>query len=201
VSASPGSATNNHFQVNSIFDNTGLGIDLGFSGVTANDAGDADSGANQLQNFPSLTNAAITTSNLIVQGTLNSRPSTACRVDFYANVECDPTGNGEGKHWLGSTTVTTGADSNAAFNVNLPLPPEGQLITATATDPSGNTSEFCPCRQYGSLIPPISLVVTNAADSGPGSLRKAIEDSNATFNSGPNTVRFNITGHHPLHHH
>jgi uncharacterized repeat protein (TIGR01451 family) len=194
VSASPASATNNHFQANSIFDNTGLGIDLSPSGVTPNDGGDADPGPNELQNFPSLTNANITTTNLIVQGTLNSLPSTTYRVDFYANLECDPTGNGEGKHWLGSVMVTTGADSNAAFNVNLPFPPEGQLITATATDPSGNTSEFCACLQYGSLLPPVTYIVTNTNDSGPGSLRKVLEDHNATFTSGPNRIEFNIAG-------
>jgi len=188
------SATNNNIQANSMFDNTGLGIDLAGGGVTANDPGDPDSGPNRQQNFPALTNAAITETNLIAQGTLNSRPSATYRLDFYANVACDPSGNGEGKHWLGSTTVTTGADSNATFSVNLPLPPEGQWITATATDLSGNTSEYCACRQVVSLIPPVTYVVTNLNDSGPGSLRQAILDNNASFHSGPNRIEFNIAG-------
>jgi len=187
-------ATNNSIRMNTIFDNTGLGIDLGLIGVAANDSGDADSGPNHLQNFPVLTNATITTSNIIVQGTLNSRASTTYRLDFYANVECDALGNGEGKHWLRTTTVATGTDGNATFNLNLPLPPEGQSLTATATDPSDNTSEFCACRPFGSVVPPVTYIVTNTNDSGPGSLRQAILNNNATFHSGPNRIEFNIAG-------
>jgi hypothetical protein len=59
--------------------------------------------------------------------------------------------------------VATGGDGNATFNVNLPLPPEGVWITATATDPSGNTSEFCPCRESDS---PIQPRLTIAIESG-----------------------------------
>ena len=46
---------------NRIFDNGDLGIDLGSSGVAANDLNDADLGANNLLNFPVLITAARTT--------------------------------------------------------------------------------------------------------------------------------------------
>ncbi len=69
----------------------------------------------------------------------------------------------------------------------------GRVITATATDPDGNTSEFSACST------PVTAVglftVTNTDDSGPGSLRQAILDANA--NPGADLITFNIPGAGP----
>ncbi|HEU4594438.1 MAG TPA: FG-GAP-like repeat-containing protein [Pyrinomonadaceae bacterium] len=126
-----------------------LGIDLGADdGVTANDAGDADTGANNLQNFPLL--AAANPSNggttLTVTGTLNSTASTNFSVEFFSNAACDAAGNGEGRTFLGTVNVTTDATGNAAINTILGTPAAiGEAVTATATGPTNNTSEFSPC--------------------------------------------------------
>src|SRR5262249_51259379 len=48
-------STGNRIRANGIFANRGLGIDLGGDGVTLNDPRDPDTGPNQLQNYPVLT--------------------------------------------------------------------------------------------------------------------------------------------------
>src|SRR5262249_39148465 len=55
----------------------------------------------------------------------------------------DPRGYGEGQTYLGSTTVTTDAHTDlASFTVTFPVSTVGKVVTATATDDNGNTSEF-----------------------------------------------------------
>jgi hypothetical protein len=132
----------NPIQGNSIYANGGLGIDLGDDGVTLNDPGDVDTGPNHLQNYPVITAAGFGTVTRVI-GTLNSTPNTEFRLDFYANSEADPSGHGEGERWLGWTRVTTDAAGNAQFDAALPSETAfGELVTATATDADGNTSEF-----------------------------------------------------------
>jgi len=129
---------------NSIFANGSLGIDLGNNGVTANDPGDGDTGANGLQNFPivqTVTNGATTH----VTGVFHGAPSTSLDLDFYANGGCSnfPRDFLEGETYLGSSPINTDGSGNASFDVTFPVPTvTGQLVSATATDPAGNTSEF-----------------------------------------------------------
>jgi CSLREA domain-containing protein len=133
---------------NSIHDNgttsQDLGIELNNDGVTPNDLGDGDTGPNNLQNFPVITVA--TAGSTTVSGTLNSTSGVAFTIDVYSNTTCDASGNGEGRTYLGSvvTSVTDGS-GNVSFSVTVPALTAGQVITATATDGSGNTSEFSSC--------------------------------------------------------
>ena len=94
---------------NSIFSNGGLGIDLNRDGVTPNDIlpGDPDTGPNNLQNFPVLTSVSSSGGTTTINGTLNSTPNTTFRIEFFANDMLDPSGNGEGQIFLGSTSVMT----------------------------------------------------------------------------------------------
>jgi hypothetical protein len=145
VYVDPTAGVSNTIQGNSIFNNTGIGIDLGAPGSTANDAGDPDTGPNNLQNFPVIT-SALTSGN--VTGTLSSTPNTTFRIDFYRNSGSDGA-NSEGRTYIGSTTTTTDAGGNAVFGFSSTTPlSAGQFITATATKTAGptqaigDTSEF-----------------------------------------------------------
>ena len=162
--------TGNKVSGNSIYGNGGLGIDLNADGVTPNDACDGDTGANNLQNFPVITAVTPGTSTRI-QGTLNSKANTVYRLEFFANASCDPSGYGEGQAFIGYLDVTTDAGCNASFDVTYSYATNpGQPITATATDPSGNTSEFCACVPTGHFftVPPCRVADTRNAPGPSG---------------------------------
>lgn len=135
--------TGNSIRRNSIFSNNGLGIDLGTNGVTANDSNDGDTGANHLQNFPVITGTISSSNSMTIQGSLKSFPNTTFQIDFYSNSAVDPSGNGEGAQFINSTSITTNTNGDATINATFPVGlPAGRVVTATATDPNGNTSEF-----------------------------------------------------------
>ena len=180
------SGTGNAIQSNSIFSNVGLGIDLGPSGVTPNDGGDGDAGANNLQNFPVLTSAnGAAGGGVNIQGTLNSNANTTFTLEFFSNPACDASGNGEGRTFLGSGSATTNGAGNAAFNVTLASSAtSGESITATATSVAGDTSEFSACFSYGAA----DLGVAKSVSSG-----IIVVGSNVTYtitlvNNGPDSA-------------
>jgi hypothetical protein len=145
-------ATGNSIRGNAIHSNGGLGIDLGGDGVTPNDPGDADTGPNQLQNLPVLS-VALAGGTTRVTGTLNSSATTIFTLDFYASTVADPSGFGEGARYLGSAVVTTDSSGNARFDVTLAAATaSSEVVTATATDPDGNTSEFSPTVLAGQQV-------------------------------------------------
>jgi len=156
--------TGNWIHDNQISGNAGLGIDLGGDGVTPNDPDDSDTGPNQLQNFPVLSSASAAVGVTHILGVLTSTASTTFRVDFFANAACDGTGNGEGQYFLGFTNVSTDVSGLAVIDSILNSPARGPFITATATDPAGNTSEFSAC------VPlPGPVLTAIAPTSGPAS--------------------------------
>ncbi len=125
---------------NLFYGNLNTEIHLG-DGAAINDFLDQDQGPNSLQNFPIILSVARNPGETVVSGGLNSTPSTIFTLQFFAQIsDSNPS-----ERLLGMQTVTTNSAGDAPFQVMFPVTtlPE-EFITATATDPDGNTSEFFP---------------------------------------------------------
>ena len=161
----------NAIRSNSIYGNTGLGINLvggsqnANTGVTNNDAinGDPDTGPNNLQNYPVLnSNPLALNGKTTLTGTFNSTPNIDFDLDFYRSSASDPGTPKEGEIYIGTVSVHTDVNGDAVsavgtgvsitgktFTYEVDAYP-GQYITATATRTSASdatgaendTSEF-----------------------------------------------------------
>lgn len=127
---------------NSIHANGWLGIDLeGDNSVESMDWGDADTGANGLQNFPFLSSA--TFGSTIVSGQLLGKTNVQYRIELFASPTSDASGYGEGGAFIGWTNILTGMTGEGNFTITVPVSvAKNHYVTATATDPENNTSEF-----------------------------------------------------------
>jgi parallel beta-helix repeat protein len=144
------SGNGNNLEYNQTAGNGGLGIDLGALGVTANDASDADTGANGLLNFPTLSNVVQNGASASMTVSYQGRASTQHGALVYANTACDASAHGEGETAVGSVVLTTNASGSASAQAIVPLPSAAAVgaFTATATTAVAageDTSEFSPC--------------------------------------------------------
>lgn len=203
------SGRGNTISKNSTYSNSGLGIDLANNGVTVNDA--SDSGANNLQNFPMISSGSVLSGNLNVRGCAPANSTIELFTADQTSLTC-PAGNqnalgdgsvlcyGEGKSYLGSTTVGSSAtctlaqssDGNSVtglvdFSMSVPAGAVtnngNSFITATATL-SNSTSEFSPNRQ---VVAPITIQVNksivsriNAADQFTTQIKTGITANSVT---------------------
>jgi hypothetical protein len=160
--AAPG-ASGVDISANHIFENGGLGIDLGDDGVTPNDGeGDADTGANGLLNAPVI----LPVGGGDYQVTLDSVPNTAFYIEFFQNDECDPSGHGEGR-----TPVIFGsifdAETDANGHFSVVREGGGLLLTATAINlDTRDTSEFSECIDTGAEPATPTPIVTQTPEPG-----------------------------------
>ncbi len=207
VYVSSTAGTGNSIIANSIYDNAGIGIDLGTQGVTLNDSLDADTGANNLQNTPVLTTATTNGTTVTISGSLNTVASTAgILIHFYATPAVGNVSARQARRYLGSTTVSSDASGNATFsNVALSSAVSaGEVVTATTTL-SSSTSEISQgvvaTLSSGNSTPTTSqLVSTNGGgislntDGGNNAYLQA--DNGGTIFSGLTamTIEFQFTG-------
>jgi hypothetical protein len=147
ISASGGAG--NRVLDNAFQGNVGLDIDLAQSGPSANQPANPATGPNNLQNYPVLASAVRDVANATetVTGTLTSTPDTTYRLDLYWGAACLPNGRGYARYPLMKTYLTTGALGSVSFTTSVAFGwtlPVG-AISATVTDPAGNTSEIGNC--------------------------------------------------------
>lgn len=182
----------NSIRGNSIFSNGRLGIDLDGGEVTPNDSGDPDSGGNNLQNFPVISSVSTNATQTMIGGSLNSTASTTFTIDFYANSICDFSGFGEGARWMGATTASTNSSGDASFNAAFAALPPNQIVTATATDPSGNTSEFSHCATTSPAVGSVGFSGTPFITESSGTVPIPISRNGGS--AGSLTVGYTISG-------
>ncbi|MGB5757987.1 MAG: CSLREA domain-containing protein, partial [Acidimicrobiales bacterium] len=169
---------------NSIFasEDPGLGIDLKNDAVTANDAGDGDSGVNGLLNYPVITSADESGGTVTVTFDLDvpANPDQY-RIEFFTNPSgVDASGYGEAEIFAGAVTTGPGSGLTHAFAGSA-----GDVITATATRiDTGATTGFSSTSEISAIA-----VATSGpcADSDGDGLCDLEEDANLDADGDPAT--------------
>lgn len=139
--------------------------------------------ANRGQNFPDLGEAELKTQGLIplntpvrIRGTLRSVVGGPYRIELFASDSCETNGHGEARRLLASTVLTipnepycppgtpfcvqcAAGNCTKDFVVWVPLlfVQVGDVVTATATTPLGDTSEFSACQPVTREVGPDAL--------------------------------------------
>ncbi len=163
-----GDGPGNSVRGNRISDNglaTGLNLDLGLDGPTANDPGDIDTGANGLMNYPKphgfhwVNGTPVSgTFNIAADiiGLLDLAPGQY-QLDAYYDDTCGAAGRGGGG-WAGGVAIDIAAGGGAAFDVPVTIPAydaaHGRVsLTATSIAAGQNsTSEFSECLSVDSIF-------------------------------------------------
>lgn len=145
-------ASSNRIIDNTIHHNTGQGIDLGSRGYLENDndARDADTGENGLQNHPEIVNmfAERGTGKFVVEAEFTGAANKQYLIQTFRNKKRSRYGQGE--MLVDTQVITTRADGTALITATfdqVPLKggvPQTAHYSMTATDTTGNTSEFSP---------------------------------------------------------
>ena len=196
----------NVIRENSVFGNgsgTGIGIDVGAPGATANDAGDTDG----VQNSPTITTA--NTSGFI-GGSLSSSPNTTFTIDFYLNQNTDAGAMDQGRNWVGSKQVTTDGTGAVSFTVIITgvTFPLGSNITATATrgaytnapsaptaPSSGSTSEFSSGQTIVNALTAATVSISGRVTSASGAPLSQAVVTMTDQNGSTLTARTNAFGY------
>lgn len=134
-------------QSNRIYDNGDIGILL---------LGVDDTLANSGMVPPVLNTATSDSGITTVLGTLQGIPQTSYTVQLFANLLPDDSGYGAGEYVMSAPiSVTTDESGAAVLQFSTPTPPIGTWISAIATSPQGDSSQFSNAVQQNAPSSPI----------------------------------------------
>jgi uncharacterized repeat protein (TIGR01451 family) len=146
-----GYGANNRISRNEIYENGGLGIRL-----------NPATGANQPVLLSANNTAGVTKVAVNFSGVAN----TSYLIELFSNALADPSGFGEGQHYVAEGSITTGANGIGIATIDVPLQAPGTKITATAGVSGTNTSEFSQAVTVTSNHAPTATDDTANAASG-----------------------------------
>jgi hypothetical protein len=203
----------NRFSRNAIWDNGSnqapgaLGINLAADLLdqdvpTPNDPLDIDGEpgppfnvSNNLQNHPQVLSVEKDDDKTIINAALESRPDTSYRLEFFVNANCEPQRHGEGESFLVAKTVTTSDNGKTGIGFKVPEKLDrSEYVTATATSPGGDTSEFSPATSRDGPCT-ATFTVNNAGDVDDGDVSDGLCDTGTAMSghTGVCTLRAAIT--------
>ncbi|HEY6940419.1 hypothetical protein [Dokdonella sp.] len=132
-------------RANLVHHNRGVGranIDIGAPGPTPNDAGDADTGSNAVQNAPEIIAASQQGNELTVTYRVDSTTTASAyplRIDIHADVA-----GGAGAWLTQDSYPAQSALQPRTITLLVPVGASAIPFVATATDAAGHTSELSP---------------------------------------------------------
>ena len=132
-----------------------LGAGIAVAGLTTDQRGQSldfpspDIGAYQKSPTPFI----VATAGGQLEGWLGDVPDTTFRIDVFASSAYNADGSGEEQDFLGSLMVTTDAAGEVSFAIPFAAPAGLPDLTATATDPQGETSDVSALRRAAFQVP------------------------------------------------
>lgn len=159
ITVSGGLSIRNRLTQNVIYNNSGLAIDLGADGVTVNDPGDVDTGPNDLLNYPAIDSI---NSRMDERFDIYGRAPADAVVEIFvahpasdASRPADPSGHGEACQYLGQVQASPTGEFSYTTDTTVRM---FSILTCSAIDPSGNTSELS---ENFMLMPRPLIIVTS----------------------------------------
>lgn len=151
----------------------------------ANDSGDADTGVNDVMNYPVITAADQNGSNLNLTYNLDTAdsPSNQYRIEFYSYdpSEVGTNDSGMAQTFLGATTASPGSSLSASITLPDNTSLAGKRFTATATAVNtslmygfGSTSRFSPIIALTSESNTTASTGSSSSNSGGASSSSAL---------------------------